>query len=417
MAITDLRDTRSDSGDDFDDPPWLPGWARATLLGLAAALVTPAVLVGLAMLAFMVAPLTGTGLPDAVGTGALLALLVNGVSIDLAPGTVSFVPLLLALAPVAAAANTARDVVRRAVADETPEREATLVLRWAPRPIANRLGLWWGGYAVGLALTAALALLGPGRPQWWTLAVPAVVVPAVGVWWALARVERDEPDLLGPGPAAGLLPRVVGDALRPALSGAALLVALGAALVVLAVAMSWGEVSAVHAATGATGLGAVLLTLLQVTALPNLALWGVSLLSGPGFEVVQGATVTLHSTRGGLMPMVPVLAAQPQPGPQPAWALLGVLVPVLVGAWIGRSALGRLPALASMRTKLVGVAVPALLAAGLLGALDAVAGGSFGAYRLSDVGAPALWMTLCLALELTVGALAWLGVDAWRRRR
>ena len=53
----------------------------------------------------------------------------------------------------------------------------------------------------------------------------------------------------------------------------------------------------------------------------------------------------------------------------------------------------------------------------LIGALDLVGGATLGAYRLSDVGAPAGWLTLALAGELLVGALLHAVWDAWRLRR
>jgi hypothetical protein len=49
-----------------------------------------------------------------------------------------------------------------------------------------------------------------------------------------------------------------------------------------------------------------------------------------------------------------------------------------------------------------------------VGALDAFAGGSLGAFRLSDIGAPALWLVVALASELVAGALVAVLWDTWR---
>ena len=49
--------------------------------------------------------------------------------------------------------------------------------------------------------------------------------------------------------------------------------------------------------------------------------------------------------------------------------------------------------------------------------LDGLGGGSIGAVRLSDLGAPALPLMLVLLLELGLGALAVLARDWWVLRR
>jgi hypothetical protein len=203
----------------------------------------------------------------------------------------------------------------------------------------------------------------------------------------------------------------------PALAGAGLLVLLGSLLVVTAVVVRAGDVAELSRATGATGVGAVLLALAQVALLPNLALWAVSFAAGPGFSVLDGASTTWWGAAGGELPLVPVLAALPGPGDLPAWVAALVLVPVLVGAWVGHRALRRVPRLAPRRARLAAASWAAALTALAVGALDLLAGGPLGTYRLASVGAPAHWLTLALAVELTVGALAAVVVDGWRHRR
>jgi hypothetical protein len=115
--------------------------------------------------------------------------------------------------------------------------------------------------------------------------------------------------------------------------------------------------------------------------------------------------------------MVPVLGAVPEPGSAPWVVRLLVLVPVVVGGCIGRRALGSVARLSSLRTKASVAVVACAMVAVAVGVLDGLGGGSLGAYRLSDIGAPALWLTLTLALELVVGALLVVAWDAWRLRR
>ena len=143
----------------------------------------------------------------------------------------------------------------------------------------------------------------------------------------------------------------------------------------------------------------------------------MSLLAGPGFSVVDGAHTSLTGSTSGLMPLVPVFGAVPEPGSYPWVVRLLVLVPVLIGGYIGRRALVAVARLSSLRTKAsVAVAACAMVALAV-GVLDGLGGGSLGAYRLSDMGAPALWMALVLGFELVVGALVVVAWDAWRLRR
>jgi hypothetical protein len=151
--------------------------------------------------------------------------------------------------------------------------------------------------------------------------------------------------------------------------------------------------------------------------LPNLALWAVSFVAGTGFSAVEGASATWTGSRTSLLPMIPVLGALPEPGAFPAFVAAVVLVPVLVGVLVGWRALRSVARLSTGRTKVVAVGVAVLVAAGSLGALDVVGGGSLGVARLRDIGAPAGAMALALLMELSLGALLVLAWDRWRLRR
>ncbi len=108
----------------------------------------------------------------------------------------------------------------------------------------------------------------------------------------------------------------------------------------------------ISTAVAAGGLGGIVLALAQVASLPNLALWAVSFMAGPGFRVVEGGTVSWSGSEGGLLPMVPVLAALPQPGDFPWFTALSVLVVVAVGAFVARRSLAEVARLSRLRTKL-----------------------------------------------------------------
>ena len=151
--------------------------------------------------------------------------------------------------------------------------------------------------------------------------------------------------------------------------------------------------------------------------LPNLALWAVSFVAGTGFSAVEGASATWTGSRTSLMPMVPAFGALPQPGAFPGWLPLVALLPVAVGAFVGWRALRAVARLSTERTKLTVVGAAVVLAAGAIGLLDVLGGGSLGTQRLSDIGAPAGAMTLALLVELGLGAALVLVWDRWKLRR
>jgi hypothetical protein len=238
--------------------------------------------------------------------------------------------------------------------------------------------------------------------------VPVVVVPLLGL--LLARPALVEP-------LAGRVPVVVRRALAPGLKGAAILLVAGSLLVAGLVVIHIGRVLHVHSELQAGLGGGILLVAAQLLALPNLALWAVSWLAGSGFSVSLGADTTWAESQTSLLPMVPVLAAHPDPGAFPWLVRAAVLVPVAVGAWVGREALRGVPRLARTSWKAAVVAVAVVVTAVTLGLLDAVGGGSLGADRLADIGAPALRMVLALIVTLGIGAAAMLARDWWRLRR
>ena len=363
------------------------------------------------VLAWLVEPLsTATGW-EAAGTGAALWLLVSGAHLAVGDVTLSLVPLLGTAVLGAVAWLGARE----AMVDVSTDGEywrGTL-----PRPLAAALAAWWAGYAVAVGVAVGLSVAGPMRVAPLSLVLPLVVLPLVALVLALRPVAVDDPDVIGPRLGFSWVPDPVRRAVRPGLSGAAVLLGAGLVAVLAAVALSWNQVSTISAALAAGGLGSVVLAVAQLAALPNLALWAVSFMAGPGFRVVEGGSVSWSGSQGGLLPMVPVLAALPQPGPFPWFTALSVLVVVAVGAFVARRSLGTVARLSRLRTKLAVALSACAVAALALALLDLVAGGSAGQFRLSAAGAPTLRLFLALLLELGIGALAVVLRDAWKLRR
>lgn len=407
MTLLDDR-TETDGDRALPGPrPWIPCAA-----GAAAAASSLAVVLAVVLLAWSGDASSPGDRGQALGFGAAAWLLLGGARLTIGGIQVSFLPLVLTLVPLVPAVLSVSWLLRR----RDPEEDGW-VADLLPRGVLKALGGWWAAHSVIVLAAALWAQAGPARPVIWSLTMPLVVLPVVAIGIALAHAARADEWLVGPRLDGSMLPIWLSRSLRPALRGALLVVAVGAVLVIATIALSWREVQAVQAAVGGGGLGATLLWLVQGAALPNLSIWGVSFLAGPGFSVVDGAGVSWTGAHSGLLPLVPVLAALPQPQSFPWFVVLAVLVPVVCGAVIARWALAGIARLSGLWTKTQLAVSTATVTALVIGALDLVGGSSLGAYRLSGIGAPAGWLVLVLTIELAVGAVLMVLWDAWRLRR
>jgi Family of unknown function (DUF6350) len=206
--------------------------------------------------------------------------------------------------------------------------------------------------AVGCALLAGAAA-GLG------LARPCGLLPA-----ALRRA----PDWVCPGLKAGLC-------------GLAVLLTAGLATVLIALVVSAPEVVGMSGSDAGSAFG---LSVLSLGYLPNAAIAAVSWLAGPGLSI-GALSVSPVAVHAGAVPAVPLLAVLPQEGVQPWWGI-GLAVPLLVGAAVGRwcAAAGDDP---PQRLRALGVAATVLaLGSAVLGAL---AGGRLGAAAFDPVEVPA----------------------------
>jgi hypothetical protein len=378
--------------------PWAVGAfvAAAGLLGA----------VSVAVIGWATAMPRGTGLGRVAGFGADLWLLSHGARLGVDSGHIALSPPALTALLLSGARRGALRVLRDLRHDGPLWRGVIETGR------AQALGRFLGGYVVVGVIGYALTFLVDIRPTWLSI-VPALLgIPLLGVVLALARhvVEADEASWW-----AGLgVPLWLRRATPAAVRGLRLTVGVGILVVLLGLVVHAGRVGHVTSEVGAGGLGVLMLWLGQGMFLPDLGIWGLSLLAGPGYTLAEGSTVTLGGATGSVLPLIPVYAASPQPGGFPGFAVLVVLLPVLLGTRIGLWALASVPRLSRTRTKLGVAAGAGCVTALLVGALDAFAGGSLGAFRLSDIGAPAHWLVVALAFELVAGALMAVLWDTWR---
>lgn len=201
-----------------------------------------------------------------------------------------------------------------------------------------------------------------------------------------------------------------------ALVATLLVVALGAVLLAVALLLDFGTAANVLSRLHVDTAGGLLSTLLVAAVAPNAALLSGSYLLGPGFAVGTGTVVSPALVTLGPVPAFPLLAALPSPGTPAAWVSGLVAAPVLAAVVATVLMLRRHPALTYDAGALRGLG--AGLAGGvLLTAAIALAGGSVGPGRMTDVGADLLPTLVSATVAMGVGGL-FAGVAAtwWARR-
>ena len=387
---------------------------RALVAGALAAAGSATVFVLPALLVWVAASESTVSWTTSLGVGASLWLLAGGAHLTLGGAQITVVPLLA----FALSLTIGSWAATRAAREAADARTIVLARESLHRPLALALAAWTAGYAVCAMLWVLVAFLAGPTPVAWTLVLPVVVVPVVAAALALGRLVRGRPALAGPGlRRPQWFPDAVRRALRPGLEGAAGLLGIGMLLCVLLVVLHFDRVSYLQGELAPGLIGGVVLVLAQLSVLPNLALWAVSFVAGTGFSAVEGASATWTGSRTSLLPMVPAFGALPEPGAFPGILPVIVVLPVAVGAFVGWRSLRAVARLSTERTKVIVAGTAVVVAAGALGLLDVLGGGSLGMARLSDIGAPAGMLTLALLVELGIGASLVLAWDRWKLRR
>jgi uncharacterized membrane protein len=153
--------------------------------------------------------------------------------------------------------------------------------------------------------------------------------------------------------------------------------------------------------------------LASVAYLPNMIMWVLAYVSGPGILIGGGATASVFSVTGGLLPTVPMLAAVPaEPGQFAPLLLLLVVSAGAVGAFVMRRHISL-----DLREELGMMIVSSTLVSLSVLLLAWLSGGSLGANRLSDLGPRPVVTALCVWGLTLVGSLLVPLVAAAARRR
>ncbi|AGZ39309.1 cell division protein PerM [Actinoplanes friuliensis] len=384
--------------------------AFATFWAAFVAYVPVAAVVGLAR------TLEGQGgLGGAAHAGLAGWLLGHGVPIGTSIGPVGVAPLLLTLL-AGWRLNRAGLHVTRAIGARRSGSPRVALL------VAGTIGV---AYAI-LGLLAALVVDGRGTDVSPTRA--ALNFFLAGLAFSLIGSLRGTEALVV---VARRISPTLRHGLRAGVMSALLILAAGAAIAGLSVAVGGGQAADMISAyrTGVAGQAGITLVSLAYGA--NGVIWAAAYLLGPGFLLGTDSVVRLTEvTVGPLLPTLPLLAGLPN-GPIGASGAALLAVPVLAAmasGWLltrrlvsihhvvdghlvhGRNPGDPAPAEPSWSLVLGAAVLSGPVAGLLLGLLSWMSGGSMGNGRLAEIG-PVPWQvtlvaTIVVAVSASIGAAA-----------
>lgn len=251
------------------------------------------------------------------------------------------------------------------------------------------------------ALVASLWFLIPAWVGFWSTHADALST----AWFKLKIfAEQSGAPKLGWG-FESYLPRTI----RLAVALVAGVLFVGSAALTLSLGFAFVDIMSLSQSLHLDVIGSFVFFLGQLAYLPTLLVWAIAWLSGAGFMVGEGSSVTPFETLLGPLPAIPVFAAIPEGSP--SWGFLAVLAVVLTGVAVG-ALFGGLPEYRTPAWWQTGImALFTVLAVGLaVAGIGALASGAIGPGRLLITGID-VWLTAGLvALELFIGLLAGLAL-------
>lgn len=301
--------------------------------------------------------LTGT-----LGAVASMWLAAHQVPVSIGGQQLGALPLAPAALMVWASARTTARI--------TPPDGSWLVIRWI---IGSAVGgpLLIAAMSLAVVHDAASVITSLQTPNALRAFAAVATVHGLGaVIGARSALRRLRP---GAGP-----PRWLTDAVRPAVVGAAALLAMSSAVVAASLVVHWGTMHALFGITDSF-VGQLSLTLLSLLYLPNVVVGAAAVAVGSSAHI-GFATFSAFTVFGGDIPALPILAAAPTPPLGPVWVAL-LIVGAASGVALGQQcALRPLPPAAAFAK----LAAAAVLAAAGLAALAFAGSGPLG--NFGDVG-------------------------------
>lgn len=256
------------------------------------------------------------------------------------------------------------------------------------------------------ALLAALVALVCGTDGGGVLRALAggLVVGGIGLGRGLLRRPEAPSAADLAGPLTRRLPPAVLVGARAGVLAVAALVAVAAVLTAVWVVAGRATVGDVVGMLGLDAVGGVVLALAELAYLPNLVVWALAWLAGPGFAVGAGTRFAPAEVVAGPLPAVPMLGALPAPD-LAGGALVAVPAVLVVVGLLAGSAVRRWLAPTRPRDVLVAVGTVAAASGVATAALQLAAAGGAGPGRMAQVGASAWLVGLVVAAGTGLGAL------------
>ncbi|MDX3214941.1 DUF6350 family protein [Streptomyces sp. ME02-6991-2B] len=264
------------------------------------------------------------------------------------------------------------------------------------------------GYLAVAAGVVVYTSYGPVRSDALAVALHLPVVAALaagaGAWAQRGRPRIPLPTWLSRVHGTVTVPlREAAAVLRSAAAGVCVLVAGGAALTAVTLALHPGAAGASFTRLSEALSGRLAVLAVAVALIPNAAVWGAAYALGPGFALGTQAAVRPAGVVGEpMLPDFPLLGALPQPGPGTSLTWAALVVPVCAGAAVGVLAVDRRQPCGLGRTA-VHAALGGLVCGTVMALLTGFAAGPLGTGALEDFG-PSWWLTGATAAGWTVAA-------------
>ncbi|MDM7831931.1 cell division protein PerM [Cellulomonas edaphi] len=363
-----------------------PRWVSGALAAAQAAILSLLALVLPAVAAFVATAAdpsnAGVSWFRAVQVGGALWLAGHGVPLTVGGVAISLVPLgITALAVFTCYASARRSAV--------PTRSAYLAGVGTYVAGALLVALLVGTGPVGLVRTVAgaalVAAIGLGTGMASRSGAPSVRTLTAPVWVRVPRVLR-----VGAGAAAMVV---------------AALVAVASVVTALWVVAGLATIRDVVDGLGLGAVGGTVLAFGELSFAPNLVVWAIAWIAGPGFAVGAGTHFAPHEVVAGPMPAVPILGALPSNTLPGLWSFATPLLLAGLGAAAGWYVHRRI---AGPRWwhPVAACACVAGVAAALVSVLVVLASGGIGPGRMAHVGASALLVGIAVAWPLLFGSAA-----------
>jgi len=343
------------------------------------------------------------GASGAIRAGASAWLVAHKAGVTLGSGAITIAPLGLTLFLGWCLYRGGKSAARSSGADRTKD---LIVLS----------GTFALVYGLGALIIALLTADGPLRVSplsaFFAAASLALVAGTIG-----ALVESGAAQDIADATPTGLR-----DAVPAAAAAVLTVIAIASLLYGVLLAIHFSRVTAMLELLDAGVVGSVVLFAICLMLVPNMVLYVVSFLAGPGFQLGVGTTIAPTGVDVGNLPALPLLAAVPADGATPSYLLvLTAVVPLVAGVVAGLVVARR--GMADEDSEALGWdafalrgGMAALLAGVMLYVLMALSGGSAGSGRMSAVGVPAaLPAAGVLAAGMAIGASITAAVIASRR--